>query len=92
MRRLLALLIVTALAVSFAPTASSAPRERRLPANPGLFLNVLPGGQGTTTTSADALQYELTGAVPLHDVDQQQMYDSLLAADLSSLSNADLSH
>ena len=92
MRRLLALVAVTALAISFAPNANSAPLDRRLPANPGLFLNVLPGGQGTTTTAADALQYELTGAIPPHDVDQQEMYDSLRAANLSALSNSDLSH
>ncbi|HXJ64238.1 MAG TPA: penicillin acylase family protein, partial [Actinomycetota bacterium] len=102
MRRPLAIAFVLMLATSLSPGAFAGPhqgqraatgssRGSRLPANPGLFLNVLPAGQGTTTTSADALQYEATGAVPPHDVDQQHMYDSLRVADLADLTDADLS-
>jgi hypothetical protein len=63
MRRPLAVSVAIGLALGLAPGAfASSGRHHRLPANPGLFLNVLPAGQGTTTTAADALQYEATGA------------------------------
>jgi acyl-homoserine lactone acylase PvdQ len=93
MRRLLALGLATGLAVGLSPGAGalSQPVARdRLSANPGLFLNILPAGQGTTTTTADAIHYEADGTVPPHDIDQKSMYDSLRAADLPNLTDSDL--
>jgi acyl-homoserine lactone acylase PvdQ len=95
MRRLLALGLAAGLAAGVSPGTQALAgarhsRSDRLAANPGLFLNVLPAGQGTTTTPADAAKYELNGTVPLHDIDQKNMYDSLAPADLANLTDADL--
>jgi hypothetical protein len=97
MRRLPALGLATLLAVGLSPgtgagAAARHSRSDRLAANPGLFLNILPAGQGTTTTTADAAQYELNGTVPPHDIDQKDMYDSLRAADLPHLTDGDLTN
>ncbi len=94
MRRLPALVLVAILTFALLPAAGALPGRssatKGLPANPGLFLNILPAGQGTTTTPAEALQYETTGDVPPHDADQKHMYESLPVSDLSQLTDADL--
>src|SRR5256885_5796333 len=57
----------------------------------GMFLNILPAGQGQTTTTQDFLQYQGSGTPPPHDVDQEKMYQDLPVANLSKLTDADLS-
>src|SRR5204862_7707228 len=93
MRRLLALGLAAGLAAGVSPgvQALAQPSRRdRLAADPGLFLNVLPAGQGTTTTSEDAAKYELNGTIPPHDIDQKSMYESLPPSDLANLTDGDL--
>jgi hypothetical protein len=57
-----------------AQPASPAPQAER---EDGLFLNILPAGQGHSVTVADALGYELTGATPPDWTDQLDMYRQL---------------
>jgi hypothetical protein len=84
MKRVIPSLCVVLVAFLAAGSASAA-----APTNDhGLFLNILPGGQGQTTTTQDALAFETTGAVPPHDMDQYDMYSSLRLA--KDLKNGDL--
>jgi acyl-homoserine lactone acylase PvdQ len=55
--------------------------------NPGLFLNVLPAGQGTSTTSAAAARFKATGERPKHDIDQRGRYAWLARARTITNSN-----
>src|SRR3954447_25902034 len=91
MRRISSLALTALLLAGLTPSAGAVPVRDRLPANPGLFLNVLPAGQGTTTTTADAIRFELDGTVPPPDVDQQEMSDSMRRVDVGGLTDADLS-
>ncbi|HMC36274.1 MAG TPA: penicillin acylase family protein, partial [Actinomycetota bacterium] len=56
--------------------------------NPGLFLNILPAGQGTTTTTKDATVFEATKHRPHHDMDQRGMYARLPLA--TTITGSDL--
>src|SRR5205807_2396972 len=87
-RIVLALLVV--LVAAFVPGFAAAGPALPMPTDDhGMFLNILPAGQGTTTTSQDAIQYESTGTAPAHDVDQESMYSSLRLA--RNLQDSDLS-
>src|SRR5437763_10805510 len=56
----------------------------------GMFLNILPAGQGQSTTTPDYLQYQFTGDPPPHDVDQEKMYANLPVANLGKLTDSSL--
>jgi acyl-homoserine lactone acylase PvdQ len=90
MRRLLAIGLVAGLVLALSPGADAGQRTRRLSPNPGLFLNVLPAGQGQTTTTADAAKFETTGQRPPHDTDQKQMYEGLPSSNLQLLTDGTL--
>ncbi|MBI4260852.1 MAG: penicillin acylase family protein, partial [Actinobacteria bacterium] len=88
---LAAALVAGASATVGAPGAAG--QSPDLPSAPdrefGLFLNVLPPGQGSSLTPEQALRFEATGERPAHGDDQLAMYAALPAA--GDLSAADLS-
>src|SRR5439155_3253746 len=60
------------------PAAQARTRQPKAPTrDSGLFLNILPAGQGTSTTVPEAAQFFATGQLPPHDADQLSMYDTL---------------
>src|SRR2546427_584608 len=78
MRKMLALALGTILvAVPARVVAGPGPGQTGAA---GLFLNILPAGQGQSTTTADLLQFEATGQPPPHDTDQLAMYENLPVA------------
>src|SRR5437667_379341 len=72
MRRLVAMGVASLLLVSLAGggavARSGAPRGAAVPQNPGLFLDILPAGQGTSTNAAAAARFQATRDRPKHDV------------------------
>jgi acyl-homoserine lactone acylase PvdQ len=88
MRRVVAIAVGSLLLVSLLGEGAGARSSRAaVQQNPGLFLNILPAGQGTSTTAADAARFETTGERPKHDVDQRAMYARLPIADAITDSN-----
>jgi acyl-homoserine lactone acylase PvdQ len=88
MRRFVAAVVVLLFA-GLVPSGVGAETQVGPTDDHGTFLNILPAGQGTTTTSQDALLYETAGTIPVHDMDQYEMYSSLRLA--KNLKDGDLS-
>jgi len=75
MRRRGWLALATAMLMAAVPTTRAA-GDGTAGAN-GLFLNILPSGQGKSVNAVEAAEFEATGKYPAHFVDQLGMYDSL---------------
>jgi acyl-homoserine lactone acylase PvdQ len=89
-KRLLALGLALALLSLTQPLAAAGPGSRagKTQKDYGLFLNILPPGQGTSTTASDAARNQATGYIPTHDNDQSSMYAKLILA--KTLTDAEL--
>src|SRR6266566_376097 len=72
MRRGVALLAVGLLAVVVSSTSASG-ASSSIPGDPGLFLNILPAGQGASASASTGYP----GQNPPHTDDQLGMYESL---------------
>ena len=60
----LSMVTMAQLGAGASPQALQPPTEDH-----GMFLNILPAGQGQSTTTQDYLQYQFTGDPPPHDVE-----------------------
>jgi len=79
MLRRVSLLAVVALLLSLGVPGGvgrAAPHQRASDQY-GLFLNILPSGQGKSVNAEEAALFEATGQYPAHFIDQLGMYDSL---------------
>ena len=56
----------------------------------GKFLNILPAGQGSNLTPAQAAAFEANGTLPPHSYDQAPLYAALATSNLPALTDAKL--
>ena len=78
MRRTIGVLTTLALGLAFTMQPSeAAPSGFGAKTDHGLFLNVLPGGQGHSVNIPEGLQYGLAGEYPPNWVDQLEMYKNV---------------
>src|SRR6266536_2414597 len=87
MRRGVSLLLAALLAVVVSATSAGGAVGSSVPDDPGRFLNILPAGQGTSASPSTGFP----GQDPPHTSDQLEMYRSLPASDLPSLTDPGLS-
>ena len=87
MRRGVPLLLAASLAVVVSATSAGGAVGSSVPGDPGLFLNILPAGQGTSASPSTGFPAH----DPPHTSDQLDMYRSLPASNLSQLTDPGLS-
>jgi acyl-homoserine lactone acylase PvdQ len=86
MRRGLALLWAALVVVMVSAASANGATGATVPGDPGLFLNILPAGQGTSASPSTGYPAQ----DPPHTTDQLDMYRSLPVSNLPNLTDASL--
>src|SRR5438093_2983199 len=87
MKRGSASLLAALLAVALLSSSAGGATGASVPGDPGLFLNILPAGQGTSASPSTGYPAH----DPPHTSDQLDMYRSLPIANLDNLADSNLS-